>query len=115
MTIATLLFFICAVIGFTNIVVDPATIFQPFRDFVTKKAKGDTKSAATFFLWKWFDKMLSCYQCTGFWVGIICGSILITLNPLYLFMCGVAGSFIATWGATYLNYLEAQSVVLDRS
>jgi hypothetical protein len=111
MTIATLLFFVCAVIGFTNILVDPATIAKPFRDKVEKWAKRQSKWA---FVWKWFDKMLSCYQCTGFWVGIICGFIIISINPLDLFMCGVAGSFIATWGAYYLNYLEAQSVVLDR-
>jgi hypothetical protein len=107
MTLATLLFFACAVIGFTNIIVDPATIAQPFRDFVA-----DRKEKSV--LWKWLDKLMSCYQCTGFWVGIICGLILISYNPFNLFMCGVAGSFLATWGAYYLNYLEARSVVMEQ-
>jgi len=111
MTIGNLLFFVCAVIGFTNILVDPATIAKPFRDMIERWAEGESTLQP---IWKWLDKMLSCYQCTGFWVGLICGSIIISINPLYLFMCGVAGSFIATWGAYYLNYLEAQSVVLER-
>lgn len=108
MTIGTLLLFVFAVIGMTHIIVDPATIMQPVRDFIAAKAEGNKFMA-------WLNKLLSCYQCCGTWVGFIAGAILISLNPLVIFLCGMAGSFLATWGATYLNYLEASSIIsLDR-
>jgi len=104
MTIGTIILFCIAVIGLTNIIADPATIFQPVRDFIANKA--ETSGA-----WNWLDKLVSCYQCTGFWIGILCGMVLISFNFFVLvFICGPAGSFIATWGAHYFNYLEAQSV-----
>ncbi len=107
-TLTRLLLFCLAVIGFTNIIVDPATIAEPIRDFIAKRASRGR-------LWNWIDKLMSCYQCTGFWVGLLAGIILLSWNPLVVILCGMAGSFIATWGATYLNYLEARSVVADLS
>ena len=106
----TNLFLFCfAVVGLTNIIVDPATIARPIRDRVEKWANGDGKCRS---FWAWLDKLMSCYQCTGFWVGMLCGAILISWNPLVvIFICGMGGSFIATWGASYLNYLEARSVM----
>jgi hypothetical protein len=97
--IGTLLLFVFAVIGMTHIIVDPAKIAKWFRDVVEDKGP------------MWLNELLGCYQCTGFWVGIIAGLILISLNPLIVFLCGCAGSFIGTWGATYLNYLEAKSII----
>ena len=98
-SISSLLLFCFAVIGFTNIIVDPATIMQPFRNFVETKCH------------PWLNKLFSCYQCSGTWIGFICGYILISKEPLIVFLCGMAGSFLATLSATYLNYLEAQSIV----
>lgn len=107
-SLGTLLLFAFAVIGMTHIIVDPATIMQPVRDSIAAKAEGGK-------FWSWLNKLLSCYQCCGTWVGFIVGAILISWNPLVIFVCGVAGSFLATWGATYLNYLEASSIIsLDR-
>lgn len=37
-------------------------------------------------------EMLECYECTGFWTGLLCGVLLITYNPLMLLTCGWAGS-----------------------
>ena len=28
-----------------------------------------------------------------------------------IFACGCAGAFLATWGATYLNYLESKTFI----
>ena len=102
----TFIFFCFAVVGLTNIITDPATIVQPIRDCVNRWAENSK-------FWLWVDKLMSCYQCTGFWVGLFCGVILISHNPFVVFLCGPAGSFIATWGASYLNYLEARSIVAD--
>lgn len=99
LTFADFLLFATAVIGFTHIIVDPASIMQPIRTFISQKGP------------HWLDKLLSCYQCCGTWVGFICGYFLISHDPFIIFLCGMAGSFLATYGATYLNYLEAQSIV----
>lgn len=107
-----LIIFCLAIIGLTNILVDPATIAQPLR----KKIESLSKSKLMFnsqVFWEWMDKLLSCYQCAGFWSGIFCGIILISYNPFVALACGFAGSFIATWGAVYLNYLEARSIVAE--
>jgi len=97
--LATFLLFVTSVIGFTHIIVDPAVIAKPFRDFVKKNC------------YEWVDKLFSCYQCCGTWVGFFCGTILISFNPFVIFICGMAGSFIASFGASYLNYIEAQSLL----
>lgn len=94
-----LILFVFSVIGMTNIIVDPATIMAPFRNFVEKKCPN------------WLDKLFSCYQCTGTWVGFFCGYLLISDSLEIVFLCGMAGSFLATFSATYLNFLEAKSVI----
>ena len=99
MDISSLLFFSISVIGLTNMVVDPATIMQPVRDFIEKKCPS------------WLNKMVTCYQCFGTWAGFLCGYVIISNKPEIVFFCGMAGSFLATASATYMNYLEAQSII----
>ena len=120
MTLGTVILFCIAVIGITNIIVDPATIFQLVRDWVVKEESKPIFKKIDIFLrgypsrfFVWLDKLMSCYQCSGFWVGLLCGAILISYNPFYVFVCGGAGSFISTWAAIYLNYLETKSVIID--
>lgn len=96
---SSLLLFALSVIGMTNIIVDPATIMQPVRDFIEKNCH------------PWINKLVSCYQCSGTWAGFLFGYILVGKDPLVVFSCGMAGSFLATASATYLNYLEAKSVI----
>lgn len=93
------LLFCLSVVGLTNIIVDPATIMQPIRNFIEKRMP------------KWVDKLVSCYQCSGTWVGFLCGYVLLSHKPEIVFLCGMAGSFLATFSATYLNYLEAKSII----
>lgn len=99
MSISSLILFCLSVIGFTHIIVDPATIMKPFRDFIEK------------YCFSWLNKLFSCYQCCGTWVGFFCGWVLLTDDPLEIFLCGMAGSFLSTFATTYLNYLEAKSIV----
>ncbi len=94
-----LVIFVLSVIGMTNIIVDPASIMIPFRNFVEKRCH------------PWINKLFSCYQCTGTWVGFFSGYILISEKPEVVFLCGMSGSFLATFAATYLNYLEAKSII----
>lgn len=99
MSLSSLILFSLAVIGMTNIIVDPATIMQPVRNLIEQKGPS------------WLNKLVSCYQCSGTWVGFICGYILISKDIFVVFLCGMAGSFLATFAATYLNYLEAKSII----
>lgn len=98
------LIFCFAVVGMTHIIVD-STIMEPVRNLV--KAWLPTKIAS----------VIECYQCAGTWCGFFCGLIFwdnnfSLYNNLFItFLAGCAGSFLATLGATYLNYLEAKSVV----
>ena len=93
------LLFCLGVVGMTHIIVDPATITKPFRDFVSK------------YCFSWLDKLLSCYQCCGTWVGFLLGFLLISDNIFVVFSCGMTGSFLSTLSASFLNYLEARTII----
>lgn len=93
-----LVLFLLGVVGLTMILVD-SSIMAPIRDLLQK------------ILPEKIYKVFQCYQCMGFWSGIIGGVILIDLHPLIVFMCGCAGSAASSFWATYLNYLEAQSFI----
>lgn len=94
-----LVLFCISCVGLTNIIVDPATIMQPVRNFIEKRFPA------------WMNKLVSCYQCSGTWVGFLCGYVFISHRPEVVFLCGMAGSFLATLSATYMNYLEAKSII----
>ena len=99
MELGSVIIFALSVIGLTNIVVDPAAIFAPARSFIEGLGIG------------WLSKLFSCYQCAGTWAGFICGAFVFGLDPAVIFCCGMSGSFLATFSATYMNYLEARSIV----
>lgn len=98
-SLGSVLLFCLAVIGTTNIVVDPAAIFSPIRNMIEKSGI------------QWAIKLVSCYQCTGTWAGFLCGTLIFGTDPKVVFCCGMAGSFVATLSATYTNYLEARSML----
>lgn len=88
------LLFVLATIGFTHIVVD-SKLMEPIRTFLQ-----NTLPEKVF-------EVFTCYQCFGFWSGIVCGTILISYNPLTIFMCGCAGSFLSQWAANHLTVQES--------
>lgn len=98
-SVGPLVVFCLSVVGLTNMIVDPATILLPFRTLVERSGI------------KWLDKLVSCYQCSGTWVGFLCGWLVFGPDPKTIFCCGMAGSFLATFSATYTNYLEAKSIL----
>jgi len=95
---SSLFLFVLAAMGFTTIMVD-SSIMQPFRDLMFK------------ILPEKVYKVFECYQCMGFWSGLINGSILISLNPLVLFSCGCAGSVASMFWGLFATYLEARSII----
>jgi len=98
------LVFLFGCIGITSIIVD-GEIFKPIKDYIENKVP------------KFINTLLNCYQCSGFWVGIIFGVFLQYkyLNSFsdfaYLFLLGGLSSAASYFYALYLTYLEANSMV----
>jgi hypothetical protein len=97
-TLLDFIIFVFATIGLTHILVD-GSLFEPFRNFVQRFGP------------KKLYHLISCYQCLGFWVGLLIGYFLLGGGLVYTLAGGFTGSFISNWAAIYLNYLEAQSLI----
>ncbi len=84
--------FILGVVGMTHIVVD-GEIFAPVHEWIKPR------SLLLF-------KIMDCYQCAGFWCGVMLAPILLDHNPLVWFAAGCTGSFLAQLGWLVLDTLE---------
>jgi hypothetical protein len=104
MELTNLLFCIIGSVGMTHIVVE-GEIFRPIREFVEK------------YTFNFLSKLINCYQCTGFWCGIILGlgfytpTTLCTLELTRVFACGCASSCLSYFWAMFLTYLEANTTI----
>lgn len=98
--------FCLSTIGLASILVE-SVIFQPLRDWL-KDNQNDSKYKK--YIKVKLSKIFSCFQCMGFWTGVVCGLILISFNPLIVLCCGFAGSFLSPLSMTFINYLEAQTL-----
>jgi len=114
MTIEYFLLFVTATIGFTHIMVD-SSIMQPLRDIIKSLSISEQWYGKRGVFLKWLLKkinsMISCYQCAGFWCGLLTGAVFISLNPIIILFCGFASSYLALQAAHLLNYLEANSII----
>lgn len=96
--VAILLFF-PATIGGTHIIVD-SLIFAPIRQWLKSRLPDS------------MYQLFQCYQCTGYWVGVLCSFVLLSWNVFVAFFAGgFAGSFLAIFGGLFMNYLEGNSLV----
>ena len=80
---AVFLLFATAAVGLTNIIVH-GSIFSPVRTWLQRTLKPG--------LYEVFE----CYQCMGFWCGLLCGIILLH-PPLYFLLYGFSASFLASF------------------
>jgi hypothetical protein len=114
MTIGDFLLFVTATIGLTHIMVD-SVVVQPLRNIIKFLSESEQWHGKRGEFFKWIlqkiNKMISCYQCAGFWCGLVAGGVLVSLNPLVILFCGFASSYLALQAAHFLNYLEANSVI----
>jgi hypothetical protein len=89
-----MILFILSVIGMT-LILTGSEIMEPIHVWI---------KPCTFLY-----KLMECNQCMGFWCGLLLAP-LVTLNPLGIFACGCAGSFLAQLGWSILEYLESDDV-----
>ncbi len=88
-----LILFILAVVGLTHIIVDSEASI-PVHEWVEPRSPI-------------IAKVMDCYQCSGFWCGLVLAPVLLSYNPLVWFAAGCAGSFLAQFGYWMLDALEA--------
>lgn len=82
-----LLFFALATIGLTNIIVHGRIL-----DLIKIGGNSIREWMQSF---EWSKQLFECYECTGFWAGLICGSMIVSHQFHVILMCGFAGSVIA--------------------
>jgi hypothetical protein len=103
--------FIFGCIGMTQIVVE-SSIANKFKNLVKTYTPKTLQTISNFFL-----ELTGCYQCTGFWTGIFisCLYVLPCVETYWdyakIFVGGCASSCISYFWATFLTYLESQTVI----
>lgn len=122
-------FFISLIVavGLSHLIVD-GQIFDSWRERIIQKYSENNP---------WVLKLLSCYQCTGFWSGVLVGLVLqpiswnffahlwwmvaLILSILFYLivtplLVGFATSYVSMAAAALLNWLDApaQAVALQR-
>jgi len=138
------LLFCIATVGMTSIIVQ-GVIFLPFRQFIGDWAdtihhrREQTEKVSRRSLVEWFNELINCAQCTGFWCGLFCGlffvmsycpavpptgaGLSLCYSLLMWFCCGLGGSFLASFGCNAvdwvfyhkmnaLRHLEEQDIML---
>jgi hypothetical protein len=87
-----LLIFIIATIGLTNILVHGKVLDE------IKVCKRSVREWLQYF--NFTKELLSCYECTGWWSGLLLGLVFvfgIGQNPFYLIMYPFAGSVVSAF------------------
>lgn len=129
--------FVLASVGLTAILVD-GKIFSSFREKLIHRAdflrsrRERLNLQPTFNFTEYFEGILTCYQCCGFWSGLFCGLFLLTTAsccPLYTdpkppfallntallwFCCGAVGSLSAHLYLRLVELLYATEVFLKQ-
>jgi hypothetical protein len=101
MTFTNFILFCFATIGLTNIIVHGKVLDEI-------KVCGRTVRG---WLYKWhFTKELSsCYECSGFWAGMICGAAFVWPNWWLIPIAGFAGSMLGKTYTDFMFFLESKT------
>jgi len=97
-----LLMFILSTIGLTHLIVD-GSIFEGLRAFI--------RSTSSRLKVEHLGRIVDCHLCAGTWCGFFMGYVWISKDPVEVFACGCAGAFLANFGASVINWLEAATIV----
>jgi hypothetical protein len=110
-----LILLILAGIGLTSIIVDSEFFADWKLAFQERTKKLEEKNGDSDPMVKKRKKLfylVNCYQCSGFWVGVLLGVFLHPLDvswyarPLEWLVCGGAVSYAAQVGMALFNYLN---------
>lgn len=101
MLFTTFLWFALATIGLTNIVVH-GKVMEVLK--ISDKTLREWLNS-----WSFTKEMTSCYECTGFWAGMICGLFFLDWGFMLIMvpMLGFAGSVLAKTYNELMFYLES--------
>jgi hypothetical protein len=102
-----ILLFIFATIGLTNILVHGKIL-----DLIKIRRKTIRE---WMHFWDWSKQLFECYECTGFWGGLIAGILVISRDPFIFISCGFAGSVLSQFYSeiVYLIRSKTDFVVED--
>lgn len=103
------LLFIFATIGLTNILVHGKIL-----DLI--KIKNRT-IREWMHIKDWSKQLFECYECSGFWGGLIVGVFVVSYNPFIFISCGFAGSVLSQFYSeiVYLIRSKTDFVVEDNN
>jgi len=87
-----LILFILGVVGMTHIIVD-GEVSKPVHQWIKPRLPV-------------LARIMDCYQCAGFWCGLVLGLALLSHQPLIVVAAGCAGSFLAHLGWLVLDSLD---------
>lgn len=95
---ALLIMFAIATIGLTNTLVHGKILdLIGFREYAEKH------------LPEWFNEMIKCYECTGFWSGVFMALLAyfcMSIPFWWVIPCGFAGSVVSSFYTEVIFYLQ---------
>jgi hypothetical protein len=95
----TVLLFVMATIGLTNILVHGKVLDDEHlkvRSWLKRRLKR-------------FGDMLDCYECSGWWAGLLMGLLLVSCNPLIFLPCAFAGAAMGHFYSTVAYLIESKT------
>lgn len=91
--------FLLATIGLTNILVHGKVLDEI-------KLFGSTLREYMY-TWKFTEALFSCYECTGFWAGIVCSFIFFSPTWYFVLACGFIGSVVCQTYTDLIYWLRS--------
>ncbi len=99
-TFTGLLLFCFATIGLTNIIVHGKVLDE--ISFLGKTVRCWLHS------WHFTKELTSCYECSGFWAGMICGLPFLWQQWWFIPIAGFAGSMLGKTYTDFMFFLESK-------
>lgn len=97
----TILLFLFAVVGLTDILMNGAVLDDHHTGLRARLRRALGR----------YGDVLDCPICTGFWSGIVCALLLFTTNPLTLLACGCAGAGMMKLHQQATTFLDSHTKV----
>lgn len=96
----TFFLYVIATIGLTNIIVhgkimDVLGIRPRLKRYFSKKA------------YEFFE----CYECIGFWAGLLMGLVVVSFNPFLFIPCAFGGACLGHFYVEVINYLRSVTLL----